>query len=301
MQSLFLHSTISQSDESNLTFVAWEKVFERASGSQEMPASAQKSASMQPRIPAFLSPIFGSQWAGAGPQVVAMRCNLRRKRPQFHAASRPSATAASYGRTSTNVREDPSESNRLALSEKRWRSQNAFLVNEAEKHGVDAAIEVLWRMTKDGEAVTQNYNQVVSLLANHHRLDEGLALAEEAGKRGMANIITFRPLMKYCCAHGDGKAAKRVWNTMARYGIDGDMFLYAELMGALVRSQDLMSAHKVLNSLLDSGRRPHIVLYNTLMKGYARKADIKRGFDVFRMIENSNVKPDETVCLIATS
>lgn len=266
-----------------------------------MLASALKSALMEPRSPAFLSPTFAPHWAGARPRLVAKQCNLRRKRPHFQTSSRPSATAANYGRTSTHVREDPPDSNRLAASERRWRSQNAFLVSEAEKHGVNAAIEILWRMTKDGEAVTQNYNQVVSLLASEDRLNEGLALADEAGKRGIANIITFRPLMKHCCAKGDGKAAKRVWNTMARHGVDGDMFLYAELMGALVRSQDLMSAHKVLNSLLDSGRRPHIVLYNTLMKGYARKADIKRGFDVFRMIENSSVKPDETVSWNVTS
>lgn len=207
----------------------------------------------------------------------------------------PIATVASNASLSTSIREDHIEPEQDEKSIRRWRTHNTSLVKKAQTHGLDAAIELLWRLSADGQAATQNFNQVVSLLANHNRFDDGLALADEAGRRDMTNIITFRPLMKYCCANGDGLGAKKVWKTMARHGVCGDMFLYAELMGALVRSQELMSAHKVLNSLLDAGRRPHVVLYNTLMKGYAKTADIKRGFDTLKMIENANVRPDETV------
>lgn len=176
----------------------------------------------------------------------------------------------------------------------RWRRQNSSLVSEANRNGVDAAVEMLWSFSQDGMAVTQNFNQVVSLLAKKGRFEDGLALADEAGRLGLANIITFRPLMKRCCAMGDGRGAKRVWKVMSRWEVDGDMFLYAELMGALVRSQDLVSAQRVLTSLHDSGRRPHVVLYNTLMKGYARKANVRRGFEIFKRIEDAGIKPDET-------
>lgn len=180
-------------------------------------------------------------------------------------------------------------------SELDWRRQNATLVTEAKRNGVDAAVEMLWSLSQDGTAVTQNFNQVVSLLASRGRLEDGIELACEAGRRGVANIITFRPLMKWCCAHGDGRSAKRVWKSMSQYAIDGDMFLYAELMGALVRSQDMVSAQKVVTSLHESGRRPHIVLYNTLLKGYAKRANVKRGFEIMKTIDEAGIKPDETV------
>lgn len=175
-----------------------------------------------------------------------------------------------------------------------WRQQNATLVTEAQRNGVDSAVEMLWSLSQDGEAVTQNFNQVVSLLASHNRFEDGLSLADEAGRRGLANIITFRPLMKHCCSRGDGIGAKRVWKAMARWNVEGDMFLYAELMGALVRSQDMPSAQRILTSLQRSGRQPHIILYNTLMKEFARKADVRAGFDTLKTIEEAGIKPDET-------
>lgn len=157
---------------------------------------------------------------------------------------------------------------------------------------------MLWSLSQNGTAVTQNFNQVVSLLSSKDRFEDGFELAEEAGRRGLANIITFRPLMKRCCALGDGRAAKRVWKAMTNCGIDGDMFLYAELMGALVRSQDMATAQRVLDTLYESGRRPHIVLYNTLLKGFAKRANVRKGFDIFQTIEESGIKPDETVSIV---
>lgn len=185
--------------------------------------------------------------------------------------------------------------NRMGAEEMDWRRQNANLVSEAQRNGVESAVEMLWGYTEDGCAVSQNFNQVVSLLASCNHFEQGLELAIEAGRRGFANIITFRPLMKCCCAHGNGRGAKRVWKAMVEYGVDGDMFLYAELMGALVRAQDMISAHKVLTSLHNSGRRPHIVLYNTLLKGYAKKANVRKAFDILKKIDQAGIRPDETV------
>jgi pentatricopeptide repeat protein len=175
-----------------------------------------------------------------------------------------------------------------------WRRQNAVLVEEARQNGVDAAITLLWEISEQGRAASQNFNQVVSLLASDGRLQDGLDLALEAGRRNFANIITFRPLMKLCCASGDGRAAKRVWRAMVDCGVEGDMFLYAELMGALVRSQDTVSAERVLQSLNESGKRPHIVLFNTLLKGVAKQANVQQAFNVLDSIIEAGVRPDET-------
>lgn len=175
-----------------------------------------------------------------------------------------------------------------------WRKRNASLVLEAERNGVDSAVKMLWSLCQNGLAETQNFNQVVSLLAANDKLDDGLALADEAAQRGLANIITYRPLMKWCCSNGDGRSAKRVWKAMNRWNIDGDMFLLAELMGALVRSRDMDTALRVIVSIHQSGRVPHIVLYNTLMKGYARESDVRSAFALLRNIEQSGIEPDET-------
>lgn len=195
------------------------------------------------------------------------------------------------------MRDESSDYDESFGAEQAWRKQNATLVTEAKRNGVDSAVEMLWSFSQDGTAVTQNFNQVVSLLASRDRFEDGLELAADAGRRGVANIITFRPLMKWCCSNGDGRGAKRVWKSMSQYGIEGDMFLYAELMGALVRAQDMISAQKVVTSLHESGRRPHVVLYNTLLKGYAKRADVKRGFEIMKTIEESGIRPDETVCV----
>lgn len=175
-----------------------------------------------------------------------------------------------------------------------WRRLNAALVEEARQFGVDGAVDLLSEIDADGRAVSQNFNQVVSLLAADGRLEDGLSLALEAGKREFANIITFRPLMKLCCSSGDGRSAKRVWRAMVECGVDGDMFLYAEFMGALVRSQDLVAAERVLDSLHESGRRPHVVLYNTLLKGHAKQANVRQAFDVLDRLVSAGVNPDET-------
>lgn len=226
-----------------------------------------------------------------GRGLCARRTTARRR---AYLARPVRASAAAQGRGGIVSTGDDSQD--FEDIDQEWRRQNAILVDAAQRDGVDAAVEMLWSLSRDGIAVTQNFNQVVSLLAARGRFEDGIELAEEAGRRGLANIITFRPLMKRCCSQGDGRGAKRVWRTMSQCGIDGDMFLYAELMGALVRSQDMISAQKVVNSLHEAGRRPHVVLYNTLLKGYAKRADVKRAFETMQRIEDSGIRPDETVC-----
>ena len=184
-----------------------------------------------------------------------------------------------------------------SISDQTWRRNNAALVSAAERSGLDSAIALLQNLCQNGSVATQNFNQVVSLLAHNGRFEDGMELADQAARRGLANIITFRPLMKRCCAEGDGRGAKKVWKVMTKYGIDGDMFLFAELTGALVRSQDMLAAEKIVTTLLDSGRRPHIVLYNTLLKGYAKQANVKKAFHTLKIIEETGVRPDETVCV----
>lgn len=236
-------------------------------------------------IPSPLLPVpYSTHSAATSRRTTRRRLSVPRR------PTRASATIPSRDTGSSHIR---SES--VAYEEFGWRRQNANLVSESQRNGLDSAIEMLWSMSKDGVAVTQNFNQVVSLLAAQHRFEDGLDLAAEAAKRRLANIITFRPLMKYCCACGDGNSAKRVWRVMIQHGISGDMFLYAELMGALVRAQDMVSAQRIVDSLLESGRKPHIVLYNTLLKGYAKKANVSKGFEVIRTIENARIRPDETV------
>lgn len=240
----------------------------------------------------FVSPSLPLRKRNSGISSACPQRPLPRRQTYVCRAAQVSAAVSGRGGL-PNTRDDSAESEE---AEHIWRRQNANLVDAAQRDGVDAAVEMLWSMSKEGVAVTQNFNQVVSLLAAKGRFEDGMGLAEEAGRRGLANIITFRPLMKRCCSNGDGRGAKRVWKAMSVNGIDGDMFLYAELMGALVRAQDMSSAQKVVNSLQEAGRRPHIVLYNTLLKGYAKKADIQQAFEVIDTIETCGIRPDETVC-----
>lgn len=214
--------------------------------------------------------------------------NLQQSSQQYQQHRYNNTNASSTLRTDTSLQTQQQQ------QQQTWRQQNAMLVAEAQRNGVDAAIDMLWTMSRDGDAVTQNFNQVVSLLASRGRFEDGLDLADQAGQRRMANIITFRPLMKLCCTLGDGRGAKRVWKVMSKWHIDGDMFLYAELMGALVRSQDMGSAYRILDSLIDAGRQPHIILYNTLMKEFARRADVESGFETLATIEKAGIQPDET-------
>lgn len=179
-------------------------------------------------------------------------------------------------------------------SESDWRSQNGQLTSAARRNGVDAAVSLLSEMTAAGTAMTQNYNQVISLLIAQRRFEDAFKLAMDAADRGLSNIVTFRPLMKHCCGMGNGKGAKRVWRVMCDLGIEGDMFVYAELMGALVRAQDLAAADNVISSLTDAGMKPHIVLYNTLLKGVAKKADVRKAFAVLGQLTEIGVRPDET-------
>lgn len=175
-----------------------------------------------------------------------------------------------------------------------WRARNATLVKEMRVNGPDGVLALLREMQTSGAASTQNFNQVVGLLLQDKQFDDAFELAVEAGNLEKANLATFRPLMKYCCSAGNSRMAKRVWRAMAHYGIDGDQFVFAELMGALVRAQDLTAARKVISALRRDGLRPHIVLYNTLLKGYAKTADVQSAFETLEELVRGGVKPDET-------
>lgn len=117
----------------------------------------------------------------------------------------------------------------------------------------------LWRLNQYGSAITETFRQVISLLASDNRFEYGLSPANEADRSSLGNIITFCPLMKRCCSRGDGRAENRVWRAMARWKVSEDMFLCAEIMGALKRPPHMVSEQRVPESLHDSDRQPHFL------------------------------------------
>lgn len=212
-----------------------------------------------------------------------------------HRPSRPIPRAPVVRAVQSSARVEPRRNGGRDAPAPDWRRQNNALTATAKRDGIDAALALLSEIADEGLAASQNFNQLVSLLVTQRRFEDGFHLALEAGERGLANIISFRPLMKHCCMTGNGKGAKRVWKAMKSFNIEPDMFVHAELMGALVRAQDLSSAQSVLTELLDAGKTPHIVLYNTLLKGYAKKANVRKAFSILKEIDEYGIRPDETV------
>lgn len=186
-------------------------------------------------------------------------------------------------------------SSRLTAADTDWRAQNNQLMEVARRSGVDDGVRLLWEMEAAGTVKTQNFNQMISCFTARRRFEDAFDLAMKASDRNMVNIVTYRRLMKHCAVTGNGQGAKRVWHAMNDNGIEGDMFVYAELMGALVRSNDLAAAQKVIASLLENGTKPHIVLYNTLLKGVAKKSDVGKAFEILNQIARNGVWADETV------
>jgi hypothetical protein len=103
------------------------------------------------------------------------------------------------------------------------------------------------------------------------------------------------PLMKLWCSSGDGRAANDERKATMGRGVDGDILLYGELTGVLVRSQDKTPSGRVLQSLHESGWRRHSVLCNTL-NGTAEYAAMQHASDVLNTIMEASDKPGETTC-----
>lgn len=180
-----------------------------------------------------------------------------------------------------------------------WRENNAKLVSAAHRGGGAAAAALLAEMVAAGTAFQQNYNQAVSLLAADGDIEGGLALAEDVAATGLANVITYRPLMKYCGSKGDADHALATMKAMKRAKVVPDMFIFAELMSSLVRAGRVMDAEGVLRDIVAEGRRPHVVLYNTLLSGYSREANVPRAMTLISQLREAGLEPDETTFNIA--
>jgi len=180
-----------------------------------------------------------------------------------------------------------------------WRENNAKLVAAAQRGGGRAAAAALDEMVAAGTAFQQNYNQAVSLLAADGDIEGGLALAATVADVGLANVITYRPLMKYCGSKGDAPHAMQTMAAMRGAGVVPDMFVYAELMSSLVRAGQVADAEGVLREIVADGRRPHVVLFNTLLSGYSREANVPRAMALISQLREAGLEPDETTFNIA--
>eukprot|EP00172_Hildenbrandia_rubra_P001589 Plantae.Rhodophyta-Hildenbrandia_rubra.ctg2152.p2 GENE.Plantae.Rhodophyta-Hildenbrandia_rubra.ctg2152~~Plantae.Rhodophyta-Hildenbrandia_rubra.ctg2152.p2 ORF type:complete len:512 (-),score=95.84 Plantae.Rhodophyta-Hildenbrandia_rubra.ctg2152:676-2211(-) len=182
----------------------------------------------------------------------------------------------------------------LSATSYRWKAVNSALLTTYRESGAYGALELLREYDARGEASVHNFNQTISLLVNERHLQDAHALAVECVERGVANVITFRPIITKCCYEGNGAIARSVWKLMKEANIEADMFFFAELMGAFVKDADLDSATDLINFIHGTGRRPHTVLYNTLLKGYARAADCKSAMDLVVELVDADVTLDET-------
>ncbi|KAI5805597.1 hypothetical protein DFH27DRAFT_551951, partial [Peziza echinospora] len=180
------------------------------------------------------------------------------------------------------------------------------------------------------------YNMFILAFASVNHFESATRVWNDLLAAGIEpGIHSWNALLMGCGKARDLKLLMTLWNKMVDAGITPDTFLWTTKVHALfsagfmqegleslrtmfsaknskpnlntinaaidglLRNHHLVEARKMLDFAVSKlGIQPDVVTYNTLLKGYMGKGDIKESFKVLEAMESESVQPDVVTCTI---
>ncbi|KAJ7522322.1 hypothetical protein O6H91_18G006400 [Diphasiastrum complanatum] len=134
-----------------------------------------------------------------------------------------------------------------------------------------------------------SWNSMIGAYTQHGQGQEALQLYAEMNRQGMKpNNITFRSVLKACASRGALDEGKKIHTQMINNGLHLDLLIGSSLVDMYVNCQSFDLALKVFYSLPVRD----LVLWNTIITGYAQHGHGKHALELFRQMQKEGVNPD---------
>ncbi|KAL1318222.1 hypothetical protein HN51_070497 [Arachis hypogaea] len=170
-------------------------------------------------------------------------------------------------------------------------SLNAFLNGLSRNGLIDTALEVFRKFLDEGvELNVVTWTSMISSCVQNGKDMEALELFREMQAHGVEpNAVTIPSLIPACGNISALKHGKQTHCFSLRKGIFDDVYVGSALIDMYAKCGRIQLSRLCFDKMLD----PNLVSWNAVMKGYAMHGKAKETIEMFRMMQESGMEPDE--------
>ncbi|XLT06147.1 hypothetical protein HN51_044896 [Arachis hypogaea] len=168
---------------------------------------------------------------------------------------------------------------------------NAFLNGLSRNGLIDTALEVFKKFLHEGvELNVVTWTSMIHSCVQNGKDMEALELFREMQAHGVEpNAITIPSLIPTCGHISALKHGKQTYCISLRKGIFDDVYVSSALIDMYAKCGRIQLSRLCFDKMLD----PNLVSWNAVMKGYAMHGKAKETIEMFRIIQESGMEPDE--------
>ncbi|XP_047981155.1 putative pentatricopeptide repeat-containing protein At5g06400, mitochondrial [Salvia hispanica] len=146
---------------------------------------------------------------------------------------------------------------------------------------------------KFGFSIPLSYSLYVRALCRAGKLDEALALVDEAGcEKHLLQQYTYGSLVHGLLRQGRAEEALEKINCMKQLGFHPTVHVYTSLIVHFFKDRDTNRALATLEEMKEHGCQPTVVTYSALLCGYVRLGKVSEAWDVFHRLKREGPSPD---------
>lgn len=149
---------------------------------------------------------------------------------------------------------------------------------------------------KQMKGIVKTVNHKLSLMSTRKQLSKALKVFNSLEKRGIqGDVHTFTNVINACVRCGDLPRARAVYDSMRQAGITPNIITVTTLLKGLCEAGDVRGARALLDS--ETARTkvvPNMRTVNTLLRGAVRRGSVADGAAVFEAaVASWDLHPDE--------
>jgi pentatricopeptide repeat protein len=174
-------------------------------------------------------------------------------------------------------------------------------------NGQSQNIKEVWRLwnevtvEKGLEASEQLYGQMLDALVGNQQLDDALGLFEEmkVAHSGSLNsqgfAVAYAMIIRGFAQRKECTRALKCYEEMKIHGTKVSLVVLNTLIDACSRVNDMDTASRLHQEMIDLDVAPDLITYSTLIKGFSTCGDLDKALQLFTMMRNKGIRPDAIV------
>ncbi|CAI9112844.1 OLC1v1013338C1 [Oldenlandia corymbosa var. corymbosa] len=140
------------------------------------------------------------------------------------------------------------------------------------------------------------HNSKINYMCRHKMMDEALAHFRDMIQKGIAaNAVAFGSLIHGFLLLGKSDMARIVWKEMVSYGIKPNVPMYNIIMDWVsrdaLRENGQEIAVKLFETMVEQGKSPTLISYNSLMYGYSIQGEVREARRIFDSMVAKGIEP----------
>lgn len=165
-------------------------------------------------------------------------------------------------------------------------------------YGKSGNLQTARRIFSGTQKDTVTWNVLISSYVHNGHSSEALALFDDMVSEGVKpNTVTLVTLLSACSHIASLKKGEEIHNYIRKEGFESNLPLDTALIDMYAKCGRLESSRE----LFDSMDQKDDISYNVMISGYGMHGDVKSAIQIFKQMDQSNIRPNELTFLAILS